>query len=87
MTDETTNQHHTDVTPATLREALLTFVDQWTRAGCECCSPTVLDEAFDGLVYADHADDFRRVGIALAMAGQCMVEQVAEDFAELERSS
>lgn len=73
------NQHHPDVTQESVAAAVLSFVDQWERGGCECCSPTVLEDAFDTFDYAALGARFRRVGIALAQAGEHMCEQAAED--------
>lgn len=69
------NQHHEDVTPESMKDALLRFLDQWQRAGCDCCSPTISDEAFDLIeLTPEIAEQMRRVGIELANTGQWIAD-------------
>ena len=77
MSEMAANQHHEDVTKESVRDAILTFLDQWTRAACEDCSPTVLDDAFDGLDLDEIGPAMRRVGIELAMAGEWACQETA----------
>jgi hypothetical protein len=75
------NQHHEDVTRESVAAAILAFVDQWERGGCECCSPTVLDDAFDDVLGPDDGElgaRLRRAGIALAQAGEYMCQSAEE---------
>jgi hypothetical protein len=69
------NQHHDYVNPESTRIALVAALDQWEKADCEDCSPTVLDEAMDRIGYEiAFWERLRRFGIALAQTAQNVIE-------------
>jgi hypothetical protein len=77
MSEHVSERHHSGLTVDSVRDALLAALDVWEQAGCDCCSPTPLDDALDGL--GDHGDRLRRFGLELAMSGQWMLDEDADE--------
>jgi hypothetical protein len=74
------NQHD----PGWSRESVSSFLYQalsaWEAGGCDCCSPTVLDDAIDELGYDPEMwARFRRFGIELAQTAQSVIDDEARD--------
>lgn len=77
--DLLTNQHHEDVTRDSVRAALLTFLDQWERGGCDDCGPSILDEALEDIeTEVEYAQAMRRIGVELAQTGQNMLDNMGD---------
>lgn len=73
------NQHDPAIDAESTRVALLAALDYWERAACECCAPTVLDDAIDRIGYEVPLwERMRRFGIALAQTAQNVLDEEAE---------
>lgn len=68
-------QHHEAVDAHAMRTALVTVLVSWERAGCDCCSPSVLDDALDLLGY-DVAtwERIRHFAIELVQTAQNVID-------------
>jgi hypothetical protein len=73
------NQHDPAVNPASTRIALVAALDYWEKAGCDCCSPTVLDDALDAIGYEiAYWERMRRFAIELAGTAQNIIDNEAD---------
>lgn len=73
------NQHYETVNPASVRIALVAALDQWEKSGCDCCSPTVADDALDGWGDVALWERMRRFGIELAHTAQNVIDMEGQD--------
>jgi len=69
------NQHDDAINAESTRVMLLRMLRYWEIAGCDCCSPTVLDDAIDKIGY-DVAlwERMRHFAIELAQVAQNVID-------------
>lgn len=74
------NQHDPRWSAETVHAAILAALEAWEAGGCECCCPTVLDHALDGIT-VDQWERMRRWGLEMAMGAQWQIDEEAKTVA------
>jgi len=75
MSEREPNQHYPGVGAGHVRDALDHALDRWEKAGCDCCSPTVLDVAVDLLGYERvYWERMRHFAVELAQTAQNVID-------------
>jgi hypothetical protein len=75
------NQHHDYVNAESARIAVVAALDQWEKANCDCCAPSMLDEAIDRIGYeVSFWERLRHFGIDLAQTAQNVIDGELANF-------
>lgn len=79
MSEMAPNQHDPVVNTESTQIALVAALYCWEKAACDCCTPTVLDDAIDRIgVDAEFWARMRRFAIELAQTAQNVIDGEAE---------
>lgn len=74
------NQHDPTVNAFSTRVALAAALDYWEKAGCGCCVPSILDDAFDALGYdVAYWERMRHFAVELAQTAQYVIDSETSD--------
>lgn len=71
------NQHDAEWTQEAVLEALRRALTAWEVGGCDCCCPTVLDQALEAVEPAEW-ERIRRWGLEMATGAQWTLDEEAK---------